>query len=327
MNHPSGLPAATVAVYRLRVAHPTDSAEQLAERLELTPGEVAEAEAELGGLGLLRRSPAGGWVAVSPENAAEELLTAAEQDILRRQIAMAATRARLHALSGHYLEARSMRSAKGDIETVRGVENIRALIDDLGRTCTVTVESMQATGGFTEAAIRAALPLDLDRLAGGVSMRMLVQDAVRRHWPSTQYVTKICEAGARVRSVGVLPSKMLIFDGSCALLPLDPVRPEVGAVAVREPAVLGFLRGLFDHIWNQAKDFHTAEEDSGPAPTGVEREVLLLIAAGLSNQDIAGQLGMSPRTVNRVVADLMERLGAESRFQAGVKAAQHGWLS
>jgi hypothetical protein len=37
-------------------------------------------------------------------------------------------------------------------------------------------------------------------------------------------------------------------------------------------------------------------------------------------------LGVSARTVRRQMAALMERLGAASRFEAGLKAAQHGWL-
>jgi DNA-binding NarL/FixJ family response regulator len=35
---------------------------------------------------------------------------------------------------------------------------------------------------------------------------------------------------------------------------------------------------------------------------------------------------MSVRTVRRRVADLMDDLGADSRFQAGVEAVRRGWI-
>jgi DNA-binding NarL/FixJ family response regulator len=41
---------------------------------------------------------------------------------------------------------------------------------------------------------------------------------------------------------------------------------------------------------------------------------------------MARKLGISERTVRRLVSDLTERLGATSRFQAGVCAVRLGWL-
>ncbi|MDP9611903.1 MULTISPECIES: LuxR C-terminal-related transcriptional regulator [Streptomyces] len=46
----------------------------------------------------------------------------------------------------------------------------------------------------------------------------------------------------------------------------------------------------------------------------------------LTDSAVARQLGMSDRTVRRVVAQLMERLGAQSRFEAGVRAVERGWI-
>jgi DNA-binding NarL/FixJ family response regulator len=41
---------------------------------------------------------------------------------------------------------------------------------------------------------------------------------------------------------------------------------------------------------------------------------------------IARQLRLSRRTVTRRIAALLDRLGATTRFQAGVQAATRGWL-
>jgi DNA-binding CsgD family transcriptional regulator/sugar-specific transcriptional regulator TrmB len=314
-------------VYRLRVTHATDSVERIAARAGLTPDEVTAAEGRLAVLGLLQPSPSGGWAAVSPETAADTLLADAQKNVLERQTAIATTRARLHALTGEYLEARSMRSAKGSIEIIDGIDNIRSLMDDLARNCTTSVDALSPGGGLSEAAIRSATPLDLEALARGVHMRTLFQHTARKHWPTAQYAARTSAAGAQNRTTGVLPSRMVITDNDSAVLPVDPKNTAAGVVVVRDPAVLSFLRRLFDHHWERGLDFTAEEQENGLEPTQLERDVLLLLAAGKKNEVIAHKLDISPRSVSRIVANLMERLGATSRFQAGVRAAMNGWLS
>ncbi|WP_307815696.1 helix-turn-helix transcriptional regulator [Streptomyces sp. 7-21] len=321
------LDAVAVRVYQLRVAHPTDLVSQLAARAGLSPEEVSHAEKRLSGLGLLQPSPGGGWVAVSPEAAAESLLAPLEQEILQRRIAMAATRERLHALSGDYLEARSLRSARTSIEIIEDLGNIRAVIDDLARTCTTSVDVL-APGRPTEEGVRAAAPLDMEVLARGVRLRMVYQYSARGHRFVVQHVERIVAKGAQVRCASALASRMLIYDESCALLPLDPGDASKGAALVRDPSVLGFLCLLFSHYWDTAEDFLFAERpEPGAPPRGMERDVLLLLAAGKTNEAIAEQLGVSRRSVSRLVGRLMDRLGASNRFQAGAKAAHLGWLA
>lgn len=299
----------------------------MAARVGLTPQGVIDAESRLSALGLLRPSPTGGQVAVSPETAADALLAPMEQEILQQRISMAATRARLHALSGDYLEARSLRSAKTSIEIVEGMDNARAVIEDLARTCTESVDVLVPGSGGSEAGVRAARSLDMEALERGVKMRTLFQHSARKNRFQVRHVGALTAAGAEVRSTSVLPSRMQIYDRSWAVLPLDPQEAGAGAAIIRDPTVLSFLQRLFEHYWDRAVDFTEEEPRNGPGPTGVELDVLLLMAAGKKDEAIAHQLGMSPRSVSRIVARLMERLDAASRFQAGARAALSGWLS
>jgi DNA-binding NarL/FixJ family response regulator len=50
------------------------------------------------------------------------------------------------------------------------------------------------------------------------------------------------------------------------------------------------------------------------------------MAGGAKDELIARRLGISLRTCRRYIADLTKDLGAQSRFQAGVLAAQRGLL-
>lgn len=64
-------------------------------------------------------------------------------------------------------------------------------------------------------------------------------------------------------------------------------------------------------------------------PEGIDertRTILALLAAGSSDEYVAHQTGLSKRTVARAIADILERLGAKTRFQAGIHAHRAGWL-
>ncbi|HEU5333847.1 MAG TPA: alpha/beta fold hydrolase [Actinocrinis sp.] len=60
--------------------------------------------------------------------------------------------------------------------------------------------------------------------------------------------------------------------------------------------------------------------------SGREREVLALVASGLSDQEIAEQLTLSPHTVHRHVANIRHKLGRGSRTAAVAEAARLGLL-
>jgi ATP/maltotriose-dependent transcriptional regulator MalT len=60
--------------------------------------------------------------------------------------------------------------------------------------------------------------------------------------------------------------------------------------------------------------------------SGREREVLALVARGLSDRDIAEQLVLSHHTVHRHVANIRHKLGRGSRAAAVAEAARLGLL-
>jgi DNA-binding NarL/FixJ family response regulator len=55
-----------------------------------------------------------------------------------------------------------------------------------------------------------------------------------------------------------------------------------------------------------------------------EHEVLVLVAAGRSNKEIARQLGVTERTVKGHVGNVLGKLGVASRTQAAIYAMRHG---
>jgi DNA-binding NarL/FixJ family response regulator len=61
--------------------------------------------------------------------------------------------------------------------------------------------------------------------------------------------------------------------------------------------------------------------------TAREREVLRLLAAGLTNELIGGELGISPQTVRTHVQKAIEKLGATTRTQAVATALRESLIS
>ncbi len=61
--------------------------------------------------------------------------------------------------------------------------------------------------------------------------------------------------------------------------------------------------------------------------TDREREVMALVAGGLSNEEIAGELYLSPLTAKTHVSRAMSKLGARDRAQLVVLAYQSGLVS
>jgi DNA-binding CsgD family transcriptional regulator len=133
--------------------------------------------------------------------------------------------------------------------------------------------------------------------------------------------------GTQVRIHDRLPTELVIADRAVALLPFTASSAGAdGVLVVRSPHLLDALVLLFEMLWE-------ASAPSGrPAAAGnpdgrFDERLLLLLAAGLKDEAIARQLGVSLRTVHRRTSDLLDRLGVRTRFQAGMRAAQQGLLS
>ena len=82
---------------------------------------------------------------------------------------------------------------------------------------------------------------------------------------------------------------------------------------------------MFEGLWEKAVPVPALEGRSG-AEAGGQRLLLGQLAAGAKDDQIARALNLSVRTVRRRVADLLDDLGAASRFQAGAEAVRRGWL-
>jgi DNA-binding NarL/FixJ family response regulator len=68
------------------------------------------------------------------------------------------------------------------------------------------------------------------------------------------------------------------------------------------------------------------EEPLSEGPTPREREVLRLVAEGMTTQAVAEQLQIMARTVHFHLGNLFAKLGARSRIEMVHLARKRGWL-
>jgi signal transduction histidine kinase/DNA-binding CsgD family transcriptional regulator len=91
-------------------------------------------------------------------------------------------------------------------------------------------------------------------------------------------------------------------------------------------------------VGTQVRAYLPLEPEHGQPPTAAgaplvepltprEREVLAGVAAGLTNKQIAAQLGISDRTVQFHLGNVLGKLGVASRTEAAVLALQRGLIS
>jgi two-component system response regulator DevR len=77
----------------------------------------------------------------------------------------------------------------------------------------------------------------------------------------------------------------------------------------------------------QAAARQTASDASAePALSARQREVLQLIAQGLSNREIAAGTNLSELTIKSYVEEILVHLGARNRVHAAILATKHGWI-
>ncbi|WP_328762108.1 helix-turn-helix transcriptional regulator [Streptomyces sp. NBC_00272] len=268
-----------------------------------------------------------GWRAVSPQSAGAQVLAEKETELRAHEADLREQREQLQrqrdgfsALVPVYLQARRDTFPEGTIDHLPDQFAVRALLTEVVDTCRSEVLVSKHGGSFPPAALREALPRDLALLARGVRMRSLYQHATRFDQATRVHAEQLIGAGAEIRTLPEVLPQMILVDGQLALLPAR----SGGALVIREPDLIGYLLDVFQRDWANATPFATGPQAAHGVSEAMKRSILVLLAKGLKDESIARRLGVSLRTCRRHVSEILDGLGAHSRFQAGVIAERKG---
>jgi DNA-binding CsgD family transcriptional regulator len=322
-----GLDMRAEQVYRAILANPGWGVDELGRHLVLSEQEVRDALDRLFELTLLSpsREEPGALRPVSPDVGLTALLARRRAELARRRAEIAASEAAIAGVVAEYAGARPDSSRPG-VEHLHGLDEVQTRLERLAAHARAECLSFRPGGGQSRASLAASRVLDDAALRRGVTLRTMYESSAHQDPPTTEYARWLLRAGSAVRTAPTLPTRMVLVDRQVALLPLEPGDTRRGAVQLAGAGVIAALVALFELAWTAAAPFAAGPEADAHGLNEQQRQLLRMLGEGLTDETTAKALGVSARTARRMVAELMERLGARSRFEAGLKAAQRGWL-
>ncbi|WP_290056827.1 helix-turn-helix domain-containing protein [Amycolatopsis solani] len=270
--------------------------------------------------GLLARLPGTpkAYAPVRPEVALGAMLG-------RKQQELAAARLVSERLEQRFREAPAQHPVDL-VEVVHGTERIAERADQLLRRARQEVTFVDKPPYAQPPTVLH--PAERELLERGVRFRGVYdRSALELHDLPTDLEAGLV-LGEEARVVPEAPVKMILVDREFGLVPLRSDLPEIRtALVIRRCALLDALGALFALLWREGLPLRLPAAEQPGVLSFDDARLLALLTTGLPDRSIAKQLGMSYRTFQRRLQNLMNQLGAGTRFQAGLQAAARGWVA
>ncbi|MEY2229091.1 helix-turn-helix domain-containing protein [Streptomyces sp. BF23-19] len=314
-------------VYRALLGRPDSTATALADLLVLPQDHVDTALSRLVEWGLATRSADERFTAAPPAMALGALISQRRDGLRMAEHALVA-------FAEEHRAAMTGDSISDLIEVVTGVDAIRHRFLQVQQAARTQVRSF-ITAPFVALSPdeNTAEPVAIGR---GVHFRAVLDRAVLAEPGIIDDAIESLRRGVQLRVADELPMKLVLADADLGLVPLT-VTPdgEPGAVLLHRSGLLDALDALFETVWRTAHPLELSGtggeaeptvELGATGPTDLDRRILALLLAGLTDQTAAAQLGLSPRTLHRRLRHLTDMAGVRTRMQLGGYAVRHGWV-
>lgn len=324
MLEPLGFGRVEAQVYELLVSHgKLTMAGVLAAAPDVEPVRLQEAVESLVSHGLVRRlaSPEQEFVVAPPEYAIEVL-------IAERMSALQTVRERSLELAARVRSLTRDADPTELIEVVSGEGSVRHLFLQTIKSAREEIAVFDRPPYAAQ--VDETMGRQAERLAtGGLRLRTVFDRSLLEEPVHVRRILQGVERGEQAR-VAPVPLKLAIIDGEWGMLPLlhaDGQTPEA-VVIVRQSVLLDSMRALFESVWQHAVEIRSrpGEPLQAGSSEGELQQLAKLLAAGMTDTAVARHLDISERTLRRRLKDLMDELGVDSRFAAGARAAERGWL-
>ncbi|WP_228638059.1 helix-turn-helix domain-containing protein [Microtetraspora sp. AC03309] len=314
-------------IYRSLLRHPDRTVTDLAGSLRVSAARVRHALARLAELGLLRRIRPGRYEPVAPEAALGWLINRRR---LEAEAGLAEIRTTVADFAQLYQSGRLRADPAGLVEILSGEDAVKRQMTETNRSVTSEVLALDRPPyiGWPDNSVdsnESEVAGTRELIARGVDIRVVYCPESLRRPGRFETLLRLAEEGERSRFLPSLPFKLRIVDRRVALMPLvDGVYDNVALI--RPSGLLDALIELFDAYWERGRPLTGTRPPVGDRPDEEDLLVLQMLKAGLKDETIARQLGVSARTATRRIAAVVERLGATTRFQAGAEASARGWI-
>ena len=165
----------------------------------------------------------------------------------------------------------------------------------------------------------------MPRAAEGFTARKLLSPVALAEEADRAHLRLVRGKGALVRISGSpLPHEIILIDRRVLILAGRETSGGREYTVTTQQTLIDGVESLFRAVWDAAVDFEDYLRSDVPHLDADGRVILNALGSGLTDESAARRLGVSLRTYRRRVAELMEKLEAGSRFQAGLRAGELG---
>ncbi|GAA3061693.1 MULTISPECIES: helix-turn-helix transcriptional regulator [Actinomycetes] len=211
------------------------------------------------------------------------------------------------------------------VEVLHGRSAVTQVADSSQLAVRHEVRSLDR-GPYSPSTAGEMCPIQRQMLPRGIRYRTVYGEDAAAAPDIRRAIGESVDLGEEARVHAAVPMRLRLMDDDLGLIVLNEEERVTGVVVHPSP-LLDALIGLFDSIWATSVPLGVADDIPHLDDVdGQTRQLLRLMASGLTDEHMARELGISRRTLSRRVQDLLERTGARTRFQLGVQAARRGWL-
>ncbi|MHC0429707.1 helix-turn-helix transcriptional regulator [Streptomyces sp. O3] len=323
-------------LFRFLVAAPGSTLRDAQEHLRAEPQALSSAMDFLADSGLVRSDSAQSAPA-PPEVALARVLEREEESLQRRLAELHEGRAVLAALSENLMAIQATGRGAFGVTLLENEAEVISALEGAAARARKEVLSMHPGAPLSAAMLTDSMERNQQVLERGVAMRSIHLDCMVRIPYGRAHLMNLQEAGAEVRVASVLPLRLIVVDGVLGYASTLPREGRFAALEFKGPELVHVLLRIFEHCWVHGAVVppigesvnRGSREGSGAAASELderERALVRMLAEGHKDEAIARCLGVSSRTLRRLMTDVMDRLEADSRFQAGARAMARGWL-
>jgi DNA-binding CsgD family transcriptional regulator/DNA-binding MarR family transcriptional regulator len=318
-----GIPDSEARVYEALIPQGHSTVDILSSRVNFTTARTTRALASLIQRGLVTRVPGrpAKYFAVEPSLAGSVLIAKREHELRQLQ-------QHLNELDAAFRTESA--SHDKNVEVIEGAPKIWRAFVRLQRTAQTEVRGFDKPPYFVPPGKHGDEGPNLEErrlLAAGTVGYRIVYDQESVAIPGRlENIWEGIRRGERARVGTSLPAKLLICDDTIAIVSSTTDYSNQIAYLIHQSSLLDMTCQVFEAVWERAVPLNSGEKRGSQSLSQRDRQLLGLLASGATDAVIARTFGWSMRTVQRHIHELMQQVGARTRFQIGMEAVRRGWI-
>lgn len=322
---PLGLDASADHLYRFLLRHSGGRLDDLVHTTGRSPAALERDLAPLRAAGLVR-VVRGRVVPVDPGDALPALIAEEAHRLDQQEESLRALHDAVDVLRAEHERPPEEPSVPLVGETLEGADLVAAYVTLIERGAGTLrwLRPAVGTGRVDDPGVRAVEAAAIAAGERGRRSQAIYPARVLQQAPDE--LRRRAAYGEEIRVIAAVPSRLAILGDAGVIIPAVWGAETGSRTVVRGPGLVRLAELAFRGLWERALPIPGLEPRRTDRRARERTLLLEQLAGGAKDEQIARDLGLGLRTVRRRVAEVMEELDVETRFQAGMEAVRRGWL-